>query len=99
MENDSMKRLIKKIINFRDSRNWGKTDKPEYLAKSIVIEAAELLENFQWGETSYDKENVQEELADVMIYAIAMIHDLGFDLEEIINNKLKKNALKYPIKN
>jgi len=94
-----MTRLIEKIIDFRDSRNWKESDKPEYLAKSIVIEAAELLENFQWGEVSYDKENVQEELADVMIYAIAMAYDLGFDLEEIIYNKLKKNALKYPIKN
>lgn len=96
---DRLETLVKRIIDFRDQRNWDKTDKPEYLAKSIVIEAAELLENFQWGEISYNKENVEEELADVMIYAIAMAYDLGLDLEKIIDKKLNKNALKYPSKN
>lgn len=96
---DRLDVLINKIVEFRDDREWNKTDKPEYLAKSIIIEAAELLENFQWGETSFDKENVEEELADVMIYAIAMIYDLGLDIENIIYKKLEKNALKYPSKN
>lgn len=96
---DRLDVLINKIVEFRDDREWDKTDKPEYLAKSIIIEAAELLENFQWGETSFDKENVEEELADVMIYAIAMIYDLGLDIENIIYKKLEKNALKYPSKN
>lgn len=96
---DRLDVLINKIVQFRDDRDWDKTDKPEYLAKSIIIEAAELLENFQWGETSFDKENVEEELADVMIYAIAMIYDLGLDIENIIYKKLEKNALKYPSKN
>ena len=91
-----MNKIVKEIITFRDERNWKENDRPENLAKSIVIEAAELLENFQWGEASIDQENVKEELADVLIYALAMVHDLGYDVEEIIREKLKKNSLKYP---
>lgn len=91
-----MKKIIKEIIEFRDERNWKENDRPENLAKSIVIEAAELLENFQWGEASLDQENVKEELADVMIYSLAMAHDLGYDVEEIIREKLEKNSIKYP---
>lgn len=92
-----MKDLISKIIDFRDARDWKKHDSPENLAKSIIIEAAELLENFQWSEDSYDEVNVKEELADVLIYSLALVHDMGYNLEEIIDEKLKKNAIKYPI--
>lgn len=92
-----MKDLIRKIIDFRDARDWKKHDSPENLAKSIIIEAAELLENFQWSEDSYDEVNVKEELADVLIYSLALVHDMGYNLEEIIDEKLKKNAIKYPI--
>ncbi len=95
---DQIKALVDTIIQFRDDRDWHLSDDPEKLAKSIVIEAAELLENFQWGEVSYDQENVKEELADVLIYAIAMAHDLGLDIQTIIEEKLKKNELKYPSK-
>ena len=95
---DQIKVLVDTIIQFRDDRDWHLSDDPEKLAKSIVIEAAELLENFQWGEVSYDQENVKEELADVLIYAIAMAHDLGLDIQTIIEEKLKKNELKYPSK-
>lgn len=90
--------IVKKIIEFRDERGWEKNDKPENLAKSIIIEAAELLENYQWGPDHADMENVKEELADVLIYSIAMVHDLGFDIEKIIDEKLKKNEEKYPVK-
>ena len=93
-----MDKLVKKIINFRDTRGWKNNDKPENLAKSIIIEAAELLENYQWGPDHADMENVKEEIADVIIYAIAMAHDLGFDVEEIIEEKMIKNAIKYPAK-
>lgn len=91
-----MDKIIKEIIQFRDERNWKENDRPENLAKSIVIEAAELLENFQWGEASFDFENVKEELADVLIYSLAMAHDLGYNVEEIIREKLVKNSIKYP---
>lgn len=93
-----MKRIVEEVMNFRDQRGWQKNDKPDNLAKSIIIEAAELLENYQWGPDYADMENVKEELADVIIYSIAMAHDLGFDIEKIILEKLQKNAIKYPIK-
>jgi NTP pyrophosphatase (non-canonical NTP hydrolase) len=92
-----LKEIIQKIIDFRDKRDWKKHDSPENLAKSIIIEAAELLENFQWNEDSFDEVNVREELADVLIYSLALVHDMGYELEEIIEDKLNKNAIKYPI--
>lgn len=93
-----MKDIIQEIIKFRDDRGWESNDKPENLAKSIIIEAAELLENYQWGPNHADLTNVKEEIADVIIYAIAMAYDLGFDIEQIIREKLVKNAEKYPTK-
>ena len=80
--------IVKEIIKFRDERGWEVNDKPENLAKSIIIEAAELLENYQWGPSEADLVNVKEEIADVIIYAIAMAHDLGFDIPEMIREKL-----------
>ncbi len=95
-----MEDLIKKIIDFRDSRNWDDHDTPETLSKSIIIEAAELLENFQWGENiSYNHQNVKDELADLLILILAMVHDLNLDVDTIIDDKLQKIAKKYPIKN
>ena len=93
-----MKSIVKSIIDFRNERGWETNDKPENLAKSIIIEAAELLENYQWGSDHADLENVKEEIADVIIYAVAMAYDLGFDIEDIILEKLKKNEVKYPAK-
>jgi NTP pyrophosphatase (non-canonical NTP hydrolase) len=91
-----MKKLINDIIRFRDERGWKHHDTPSALAKSIIIEAAELLENYQWEDESPNMENVKEELADVLIYALAMATDLGLDPEVIIREKLDKNAIKYP---
>ena len=93
-----MKNIVDLIIKFRNERGWESNDKPENLAKSIIIEAAELLENYQWGPDHADMENVKEEIADVIIYAMAMAHDLGFDIEQMIYEKLEKNAEKYPPK-
>ena len=91
-----MKNLIKEILKFRDDRNWKQFHTPDSLAKSISIEAAELLENFQWG-VDYDINNVKEELADVLIYCISMAESLDLDIEEIIKAKIIKNGIKYPI--
>ncbi|MCK5761749.1 MAG: nucleotide pyrophosphohydrolase [Candidatus Izimaplasma sp.] len=93
-----MKKIIDEVIDFRDKRGWEKNDKPENLAKSIIIEAAELLENYQWGAEYADLQNVKEEIADVLIYSIAFAYDQGFNIEEIIREKLKKNSIKYPEK-
>lgn len=94
-----MNEILEIIIEFRNKRGWHITDNPESLAKSIIIEAAELLENFQWGESSKNEENIKEELADVLIYALAFALDQGYDVKTIIKDKLKKNEIKYPEKN
>ena len=91
-----MNKILKEIIEFRDKRGWREHDTPQALAKSIIIEAAELLENYQWEDSKPDLENVKEELADVLIYSLAMVSDLGLDPEEIIREKLIKNKVKYP---
>jgi NTP pyrophosphatase (non-canonical NTP hydrolase) len=91
-----MKKLLDDIIKFRDERGWRNHDTPQALAKSIIIEAAELLENYQWEDTNPNLTNVEEELADVLIYSLAMCSDLGMDPEEIIRRKLVKNEVKYP---
>ena len=91
-----MNDLIKTIIEFRNKRGWLEHDTPQALAKSIIIEAAELLENYQWEDSAPDMVNVKEELADVLIYSLAMVRDLGFDPKEIILEKIEKNKIKYP---
>ena len=91
-----MKELIDKIIYLRDERDWKQFHTPENLAKSISIEASELLEHFQWN-NEFDKEGVNEELADVMIYCIQMADVLNVDIKEIMEKKLIKNGEKYPV--
>lgn len=91
-----MKELIKDIIKFRDDRGWKKYHTLDNLAKSISIESAELLENFQWS-NNHDHENVCDELADIMIYSIMAVELIGEDVEELIRKKMIKNAIKYPL--
>lgn len=91
-----MDEIIARLREFREERDWGKFHTPENLSKSIVIEAAELLENFQW-DNQYDQDNLQEELADVMIYCLLLADHLKLDVKDIINNKIDKNEAKYPI--
>ncbi len=87
----------KEVIQFTADRNWDQFHSPENLAKSIVIEAAELLECFQWSNSEYDINAVKEELADVMNYCIQMADKLDIDIEDCILEKIKKNAEKYPV--
>lgn len=70
---------------------------PSNLAKSIVIEAAELLECFQWDNDNYDIKHIKEELADVMVYSQNLLDKLGLDADEIINMKMSQNEEKYPV--
>ncbi|HJC50569.1 MAG TPA: nucleotide pyrophosphohydrolase [Candidatus Anaerostipes avistercoris] len=92
---------INQVLKFRDDRNWKQFHNPKDLAISISLEAAELLEIFQWsGEDVYcrDKmEQIREELADVLNYSILMADACGLDLDEIIRDKVKKNNEKYPV--
>jgi NTP pyrophosphatase (non-canonical NTP hydrolase) len=87
--------LIQKLRQFVAERDWQQFHTPENLAKSISIEAAELLEAFQWSEASPEK--VREELADVLTYCILLADKYGFDLEEIVLEKLEQTKAKYPV--
>jgi NTP pyrophosphatase (non-canonical NTP hydrolase) len=95
--------LIKAINNFRDERNWRQYHNPKDLAISISLEASELLEDFQWknSEEALEArfENISEEIADVLIYSLMLCSDLDLDVTQIVQEKLKKNAQKYPIPN
>lgn len=91
-----MQKAINEIIEFNKERDWDQFHSPENLAKSIVIEAGELLECFQWND-NYDKKKVCEELADVVNYCIVMANQLQVDLEAIVLDKLEKNRQKYPV--
>ncbi len=92
-----MDEIIKRLIKFRDDRNWKQFHTPENLAKSIAIEASELLINYQYGDTYFDLENVKDELADVMAYCLMLSEHYGFDIEKIMNEKIDKNEEKYPV--
>jgi len=91
---DQTKNRIRKFVEDRD---WGQYHSPANLAKSISIEANELLECFQWSDTDYDLQRVKEELADVLVYCQDMLDALDLDEDEIINMKMDMNAKKYPV--
>ncbi|MCR5666952.1 MAG: nucleotide pyrophosphohydrolase [Eubacterium sp.] len=91
------KETIDRIRKFTLDRDWDQFHSPANLAKSIVIEAAELLECFQWDDKKYDLQHVKEELADVMVYCQNMADKLGLDTDEIVNMKMDQNEAKYPV--
>lgn len=97
MENN----LINEILKFSEDRNWKQFHNPKDLAISISIEAAELLENFQWSssEEAVNKKlyDIKEELADVLIYSVLLANSINVDVNEIITSKLEKNNKKYPV--
>lgn len=92
---------INEVLKFRDDRDWKQFHNPKDLAISISLEAAELLEVFQWSaedvkcEEKMDK--IKEELADVVNYCILMADACGLDLDEIVRAKIKRNNEKYPV--
>ena len=88
---------IDRIRKFTEDRDWDQFHSPANLAKSIVIEAAELLECFQWSDEEYDLQHIKEELADVMVYSQNLLDKLGLDADEIINMKMSQNEAKYPV--
>lgn len=92
-----MKETLERIKKFRDDRDWQQFHTPSNLAKAISIESGELLEEFLWDNDNFDLQNVKEELADVMIYCIHMANALDVNIEDIINMKMDKNELKYPV--
>lgn len=100
-----IKTITSKIKKFRDDRDWMQFHDAKNMAISIMIEAAELLEHFQWKSKkevqSYvgkNKSDIAEEIADIAIYLIEMADNMEIDIVEAINKKLKKNAERYPVK-
>lgn len=92
---------INQVLKFRDDRNWKQFHNPKDLALSISLEAAELLEVFQWSgsDTACEskKDKIREELADVLNYCILMADVCGLDMDEIVQEKIKRNNAKYPV--
>lgn len=88
---------IERILKFTRDRDWDQFHSPENLAKSIAIEAGELLECFQWDGEHYHLQDVKDELADVMNYCIQLADKLHLDPDTIINAKIDQNEKKYPV--
>lgn len=98
------KDLTQKIIAFRDARDWKQFHNPKDLALSLVLEAAETLEHFQWKSpkeieeyVKTNKADIGEELADVLYWVLLMSHDLGIDMKDALMKKIEKNEAKYPV--
>ncbi len=99
-----IKQLIEKIKKFRDERDWMQFHDPKSMAVSVVLEAAELLEHFQWKSRAEaeeyiknNKDEIAEEMADVIIYLLEFADNIGIDLIEAVDKKIDKNAKKYPV--
>jgi dCTP diphosphatase len=99
-------KLQQKVIQFRDARDWAQYHNPKDLAISLTLEAAELLEIFQWKSLQEveaiksepeERRKVKEELGDILIYALNMCHAFSFDPSEVISEKLDINEKKYPV--
>ena len=92
---------INQVLQFRDDRDWRQFHNPKDLAISLSLEAAELLEVFQWSADDVvcenKKDKIREELADVVNYCILMADACGLDLDEIVQAKIKRNNEKYPV--
>ena len=101
---DDVRRIIEKIKAFRDERDWMQFHDPKNMAVSIALEASELLEHFQWKDKNEveqylkeNRENVQDEIADIALYLFELADNLGIDLIRAMDNKLAKNGNKYPV--
>ena len=97
-----MKKILEKLLEFRKKRNWKQFHAPQNIVKSIVLEAAELLEIFQWKTTEKpapkDIERIGEEMADIYNWLILLAHDLNINLEKEALKKIEQNNKKYPVK-
>lgn len=91
------KETVKRIRKFTSDRDWDQYHTPANLAKTIVIEATELLECFQWNDDNFDIDHVKEELADVIVNCQNLLDKLCLNDDEIVNKKLEQNEKKYPI--
>ncbi|MBU0666625.1 MAG: nucleotide pyrophosphohydrolase [Nanoarchaeota archaeon] len=102
----SLEEIRKKVVEFRKERNWEQFHNPKDLALSLSLEASEVLEIFQWKRTLEEiketakekKEELSEEMADVLLYLVNLADITGIDLKESALKKIEKNAKKYPVK-
>jgi len=93
-----IEQITKAIVEFRNERDWEQFHNPKDLALAISIESAELLELFLWKEADEaNTEKVKEELADIFSFAFLLAEKYGFDVKEIILDKIKTNGEKYPV--
>jgi NTP pyrophosphatase (non-canonical NTP hydrolase) len=93
-----IKKITEELRNFRDERDWAQFHNPKDLALALSIEASELLELFLWKAADQaDADKVKEELADVFAYAFMLADKYGLDVAQIMQDKLAKNKLKYPV--
>ena len=94
-------KTVDMILKFRDDRDWKQFHNPKDLAISILLEAAELLEVFQWSGTDVEcvdkKDKIAEELADVLVYCTLMADACGLDMDKIVKKKMEQNNMKYPV--
>jgi NTP pyrophosphatase (non-canonical NTP hydrolase) len=96
--NKDLKTITQSIIAFNQQRDWTQFHNPKDLSLAISIEAAELNQLFLWkGADEVDKQKVEHELADVLIFAFTLAHTLNLDIPEIIHRKLQMNEIKYPV--
>ena len=101
---DSLEELKQKLQQFVDARDWAQFHSPKNLAMAMIVEAAELVEHFQWDTeaescvlTDAKREQVGHELADTFVYLLRIAQVLNIDLIEVTNNKIALNAQKYPV--
>lgn len=93
-----IKEVTKTLLEFRNKRDWAQFHNPKDLALALNIEAGELLESFLWKSAEQaDIDEIREELADVFAYAFLLADHYGFDVKQIVLEKIAKNALKYPV--
>jgi len=104
MNMTDIEKLTEKIKKFRDARDWKQFHNPKDLALSLVLESSEVLEHFQWKNKEEieeyirtNKDDVGEELADVLYWVLLMSHDLNIDITKALEKKIQKNEQKYPV--
>jgi len=95
---NDIREITEALLEFRDERDWAQFHNPKDLALALNIEAGELLESFLWKSSEQaDMGKVKEELADVFAFAFLLAEQCGFDVKQIVLEKIEKNALKYPV--
>lgn len=93
-----IKEITGSLVKFRDERDWAQFHNPKDLALALNIEAGELLEPFLWKSSEQaDPDKVKEELADVFAFAFLLAEQYGFDVKQIVLEKIEKNSQKYPV--